>query len=501
MLETVDLKRKLDRATYERSYRPLRDRLSALQRSVYEAGVPVVVVLEGWDAAGKGDAIEKMVGRLDPRGYQVHFTRPPTEEESSRPFLWRFWLRAPERGAMAIFDRSWYGRVLGERVDREVPRRIWGAGYDEINRFEKALADDGAVFVKIFLHLSRAEQRRRLGKMEASELQAWRVTRRDWKANRRYAEHRAAAEEMLARTHTAWAPWTVVPATDRRYRRVRVFEVLAEALERALEAHHARGVATAARKAPARLARRAPGAPLAGVDLSRSLPEARYQALLDRWQTRLRALEVACHQARVPVVIGFEGWDAAGKGGAIKRLAGPLDPRGYVVHPIAAPAGEDATHHYLWRFWRRLPAAGHFAIFDRTWYGRVLVERVEGFAPEPAWRRAYEEIVDFERTLTAAGAVVVKFWLEISRAEQLRRFRDRERDPARRYKITDEDWRNRARWRDYRAAVHDMLARTSSPHAPWTIVEAEEKRWARVRCLRTVAEAIERRLDSGPRGG
>jgi polyphosphate:AMP phosphotransferase len=355
------------------------------------------------------------------------------------------------------------------------------------------LADDGALVVKFFLHLGKAEQRRRLEKMERSRYEAWRVTRRDWKAHARYGAYARAADEMLARTSTAWAPWTVVPATDKRYRRVRVFETLVEALTGALERHHAR--AAAARTAPApKPPRKRLASVLDEVDLGKKLAPARYEQQLERLQTRLRQLEFACYQAKVPVLVAYEGWDAAGKGGNIKRLVGALDPRGYTVLPIGAPRGDESTHHYLWRFWKRVPKAGHLAVFDRTWYGRVLVERVEGFCTEAEWGRAYHEINEFERSLVSEGAVLVKFWLHISKAQQLARFRERQRDPARRYKITDDDWRNRKRWDAYRLAVHEMISRTSTASAPWTIVESEDKRWARIRCLKTVVQAIERRL-------
>jgi len=495
MLDTVDLDRELDRATYERNFRPLRDQLSALQRSLFEAKVPVLLVVEGWDAAGKGDTIEKVLGRVDPRGYEVHVTRAPTEEELLRPYLWRFWNRLPERGTIGIFDRSWYRRVLGERVDGDAPRRVWEPAFEELNTFERMLHDDGALIVKVFLHLGKAEQRRRLQRLERSEYESWRVTRGDWRAHARYARYARAVDEMLERTSTAWAPWTVVPATDKRYRRVRVFETLVEAMTRALERRHQERDATQAAKArPPKRARKLLHSVLDDVDLGKKLAVPRYEAQLKAYQARLRELEFACHEARVPVVVAYEGWDAAGKGGNIKRLVGALDPRGYQVIPIAAPKGDEATHHYLWRFWRKLPKAGHLAVFDRTWYGRVLVERVEGFCAESEWRRAYQEIIEFERSLVGAGTVLVKFWLHVSRAEQLRRFKERQKDPARRYKITDEDWRNREKFDLYHQAVHDMVSQTSTASAPWTIVEAEDKLWARIRCLKTVVDAIERRL-------
>jgi polyphosphate:AMP phosphotransferase len=499
MLETVDLGRAVDRATYQRSFRPLRDRLQALQRQVYEARIPVAVVLEGWDAAGKGDTIEKLVGRLDPRGYKVHAIHAPTPEEAMRPFLWRFWTRVPGRGEIAIFDRSWYHRVLVDRVEGDAPRWLWQQAYAEINAFERMLADDGAAILKFWLHISAGEQRRRFEKIERSKFDSWRVTKKDWKAHRRYPAYHEAAEEMLERTTTPQAPWTIVEATDKHYRRLRVLETIAGGLEEALEAR--RRAPPAARPQPP--ARRKPGARaslrertvLDEVDLSLRMPERRYAKELKRWQARLRELEFTCYERRRPVVVVYEGWDAAGKGGNIKRVIGALDPRGYSVIPIAAPRGDDATHHYLWRFWNRIPKAGHFAIFDRSWYGRVLVERVEGYCTEAEWRRAFHEINEFELALHHFGTVIVKLWLHISKAEQLRRFRERQRLDFKRFKITDEDWRNREKWDRYREAVADAIGRTSTSYAPWTIVEADDKPWSRIKAMRTISEAIAAGLD------
>jgi len=504
MLETVDLGRSVDRAAYERAFRPMRDRLDRLQRQLYEARIPVVVVLEGWDAAGKGDTIEKLVGRLDPRGYKVHAVHAPTPEEELRPFLWRFWTRIPGRGEISIFDRSWYHRVLVDRVEGDAPRWLWQQAYAEINAFERMLADDGTLVVKFWLHISAEEQRRRFRKIERSKYDRWRVTKRDWKAHRRYPAYHEAAEEMLERTHTPQAPWTIVEATDKYHRRLRVFETLARAMEEGLSALARAPVAPpshpapAARRAALRAARRVETPVLDDVDLSRRLPERRYADELKKYQARLRELEFACYERRRPVVAVFEGWDAAGKGGNIKRVIGALDPRGYAVLPFAAPRGDDATHHYLWRFWNRIPKAGHLAIFDRSWYGRVLVERVEGFCADAEWRRAYHEINEFELSLHHYGTVVVKLWLHISRDEQLRRFRERQRLGFKRYKITDEDWRNREKWDLYRLAVADMITNTSTTYAPWTIVEANDKLWARVRTMRAIAEAVERGLGTEP---
>ncbi len=501
MLETLELDKQIDKATYEKSFRPLRDKLDDLQRSVYEAKVPVCIVFEGWDAAGKGDSIEKVVGRLDPRGYKVHPIYAPSEEEAMRPFLWRFWSRIPGKGEIAIFDRSWNYRVLQERVEGTASKREWQSAYNEITQFERMLTDDGVVMVKFWLHISEKEQKKRFKAMEQSKYDRWRVTKQDWKAHEQYEEYLEAAEEMLERTGTAFAPWTAIEATDKHYRRMRVFKAIIDGMQTALDA-----------KAEAAKPKRTPRASVAvpalkemktvldDVDLSKHISEKKYDEELLALQVRLRELQFRCYAERRAVMVACEGWDAAGKGGAIKRIIGSLDPRGYSVIPIAAPKGDEATHHYLWRFWTRIPKAGHFAIFDRTWYGRVLVERVEGFCADAEWRRAYQEIKEFELSLANYGTVLVKFWFHIAPEVQLQRFKEREQLDYKRYKITDEDWRNREKWDLYRTAVADAVTNTSTTYAPWTIVEANDKLWARIRAMRAIAEAIEQGLGGNGNG-
>lgn len=496
MLETLDLDKRIEKDSYDKSFKELRDKLRDLQQETFDAKIPVAVLFEGWDAAGKGDCIEKLVGRLDPRGYKVHPIYEPLPEERLRPFLWRFWTKIPGRGEVAIFDRSWYGRVMVERVDGIATKQQWQSAYNEIAQFERMLTDDGSVIVKFWLHISEKEQRKRFEKIEKSKYDAWRVTKQDWATHQRYDEYLGAAEEMLERTSTAYAPWTIVEAHDKYYRRIKIFKTLADAMQSALNAK-----AEAAK--PVRTARASVSVPalkemetvLDRVDLKKALSEKKFEEELEKYSVRLRALEFKCFEERMPVVIAYEGWDAGGKGGNIRRVIGSLDPRGYSVIPIAAPKGDEATHHYLWRFWRQIPKAGHLAIYDRTWYGRVLVERVEGFCAEAEWRRAYQEIKEFELSLANFGFVIVKFWLHISKEEQLRRFKEREKLEYKRFKITEDDWRNRDKWDLYRAAVVDMITNTSTTWAPWTIVEANDKYWARIKALRTIVEAIEEGLE------
>jgi AMP-polyphosphate phosphotransferase len=503
MLETIDLGKELDRETYKEWIPSLRSNLAIIQRRAFEAGLPVLIVFEGWDAAGKGDSIRNLVHDLDPRGFQVHKVAAPTDEERMWPFLWRAWNRTPARGQIAFFDGSWYNRVLRERKDGEVKRREWQQAYQEISRFERQVSDDGAVVVKLFLHISKKEQKKRFRQMEKSASESWRVTKDDWKHHKEYEQYLAITEEMLERTSTSWAPWTVVESTDRRYRRVKIFQVVTQAIQAGLERIESvkSDSKPASKKKPAD---EKPEGPELGklptvldrADLTQSLEQDDYREKLDTLQDRLRELEFECYRHRLPVIVAYEGWDASGKGGNIKRVTGQLDPRGYDVIPIAAPTGDEATHHYLWRFWKSLPKAGHIAIFDRTWYGRVLVERVEGFIDAPTWSRAFQEINEFEQALDNFGTVLVKFWIHLSKDEQLRRFEERQAVEYKNYKITDDDWRNREKWDDYEEALVEVLERTSTTWAPWTIIEGDDKLWARVRALETIVAAIEKKLDA-----
>ena len=513
MLEKVDLELTLSKARYKQIFTPLQNRLGELQREAHDLGVPLVVLFEGWEAAGKGTCINRLVQRLDPRGFKVHPISGPTEDERLRPFPWRFATRMPRRGRMAVFDRSWYGRVLVKRVERLVSPDTWRQAYDQILQFERQHVDDGAVIVKFWLHISKKEQKRRFKKIRKDPSLAWKVGEAEPREHKRYKAHALAVEEMLERTSTAAAPWTVVEATCSRFARVKVVETLVDAVQQAVHSARAAQEDRTARAAAPEVVdvpgesggkkKRGQSQPPGGkrvtrsdtllerVDLTRELTQEGYTARLRPLQRRLRQLEHEMFQARLPAVIVYEGWDAAGKGGNIKRLVNRLDPRGYEVIPVAAPTREELEHHYLWRFWMQVPKAGHLTIFDRSWYGRVMVERVEGFCQDLEWQRAYQEINEFERMVAGQGTVMVKFWIHISPEEQLRRFKEREGNPHKRWKLTDEDWRNRDRWDVYREAVVDMIQRTSTTYAPWTIIAGNNKFYARIQALETVVAAIE----------
>jgi len=487
MLDKVDLKAKLAKAAFKKTLDELEVRLPAIQRDARAAGVPVIVVFEGWHAAGVGTVISRLLTMLDPRGYRLHNFEEPDEEALLRPPLWRFWVSLPARGAIAVYDGSWYGDVLAAHP------RDHGEVFERLRVFERQLTDDGAVVVKFWLQISKQEQARRFAKMQKKLALAWRIRKGDWRENQRYDEYTGMVDRMLEATSTDYAPWTVVPSHDERYATAQVLETLAGAVERALTAKRS------VKKPKLKAMPRRPG-PLDKADLSLTIDRADYRRELSRLQKKLLRLERLMYLPRIPVVIMYEGWDAGGKGGNIKRLIGGLDHRGIEVIPVAAPEGDEKTHHYLWRFWKHLPKAGHITVFDRTWYGRVLVERLEGFASPAEWKRAYQEINEFEEELTSYGTVLVKFWIHISKEEQLRRFKLREETPHKKWKITDEDWRNRERWDDYYKAVSEMIYRTSTPSAPWTVIEGEQKLYARIKALRTVVAAVESALHAARHG-
>lgn len=493
MLEKIDLSKKVDKKTYRRVMDEAEEKLGLLQRECKDAGIPVILVFEGMGAAGKGVQINRLIQALDPRGFDVYACDRPTEDEQMRPFLWRYWTKTPAKGRIAVFDRSWYRSVQVDRFDGLTREDKLGDAYQDILSFEKQLCDDGTVIMKFFLYIDKDEQKKRFKKLEGSKETSWRVTEEDWNRNKDFDRYLKMNEEMLEKTDTDYAPWVIIEAVDKDYAALKIVSTVMDRLEYELEHRRPEDEKTAQRQ-ESKTRERFKNGVLSGIDLSKSLTEEEYKTRLKKLQKRLAELHSELYRLRIPVVIGFEGWDAGGKGGAIKRLTSNLDPRGYRVNPTAAPNDIEKVHHYLWRFWNSVPKAGHIAIFDRTWYGRVMVERIEGFCSEAEWRRAYQEINEMESHMANAGAVVLKFWLHIDKDEQERRFRERQANPTKQWKITDEDWRNREKWDQYEEAVNEMLIRTSTTYAPWIVVEGNDKRYARVKVLQTVVDALEKKV-------
>lgn len=505
MLEYLDLTQKTRKNEYKEQIVELEYRLAALQREFKERSIPVVVVFEGWEAAGKGNCINRLMRSMDPRGFKAYSLTVRSREEKLRPHLWWYAIRIPKKGYFAIFDRSWYGRVLMDRIEGVQPQHVWAIAYDEIDAFERQLVDAGYVIIKLFCHISKDEQERRFRKMEKDPTEAWKVTPEAWQEHRRYEEYVEAAEEMILKTSTPEAPWTLVESEDRLFMHLKVFRTVIRYMETALEKRS--GEATVARIMGDPMDDRLKAEKLAdarsfwsGFNMDRTIEYERYESQLDKLQKDIRRLHHMMYMERIGACVVFQGWDASGKGGAIRRLLAPLDPRGFEVVTISAPTEIESAHHYLWRFWTRIPKAGHLTIFDRSWYGRVLVERIEGFCSSDEWQRAWQEINEFEQMLTNFHMVVIKFWLHIDRDEQLRRFRDREEKPYKQWKITPEDWRNREKWDQYEIAAAEMIQRTSTAYAPWTVVESNNKLYARIKVLKTCIEAIRTAVeDTRPR--
>lgn len=497
MLEKVDLSKKLNKTEYKMMKDELTPILSQLQRDCKRLDIPVIIAFEGWEGGKKGVLINKLIQALDPRGFKVYATDKETEEERMHPFLWRFWTKTPAKGRMAIFDKSWYRRVLDDCFDEENPHVETLEDYNEIVSFEQQLTDDGVIIIKFFLHISKKEQEKRLKALEANKSSSWQVSEKSWRRHELYDAYSKKYEEVFEKTDTDFAPWHIIEAENQDFASIKIMSTVIEILSQRIGMEMEK--ATTPTKKVQRLDNikvdpRFNSSVLGGIDPNKQISKEEYKERLDVLQDRIRELHNEIYKERIPVVLAFEGWDAGGKGGAIKRLTEKMDPRGYAVIPTASPNDIEKAHHYLWRFWKEMPKDGHIAIFDRTWYGRVMVERIEGFATDEEWSRAYKEMNDMELQLVNNGTVVIKFWLHIDKDEQERRFNERMINPEKQWKITDEDWRNRKKWDAYEVAVDEMLLRTSTSYAPWVVVEANNKYYARLKVLETVVNALDEAL-------
>ncbi|MDP9037174.1 MAG: polyphosphate:AMP phosphotransferase [Myxococcota bacterium] len=496
MFESAELGHAVSKRDYDKEVPGLRSALLDAQLRVRERGeFSIVLLVAGVNGSGTGETVNLLLEWMDPHHVNVHAMGEPTDEERSRPPMWRYWRALPPKGQTGIFFRSWYSDPVTDRVYRRIRAASLVRALAQTTRFERMLVEEGTLLIKLWMHLSKRDQRKRLEKLESSAATAWRVTKRDWRDHERYDEFRRVNEGALRETSTAEAPWTVIDASDARYRDLTVGRLLVNTIEKRLE----RGSRTSPAAKAAALSPLAAvaGAPvdarnvIEALDLSKRMLPGEFDKRFPKQQARLDALSRDKRFRDIAVVLVFEGNDAAGKGGAIRRVTRALDARRYQVVPVGPPTDEERAQPYLWRFWRKIPRKGHFVLFDRSWYGRVLVERVEGLAPEADWMRAYSEIVDFEESLARFGVVVVKFWLAVSKEEQLARFRSREKTPFKRFKIGPDDWRNREKWDAYERAICDVVDRTSTEPAPWHLVEANDKRWARFKVLETIGDAIE----------
>ncbi len=493
MLESAEIGHRVSKRLYAREEPKLREALLNAQFDLSQSGRgPVLLIISGVEAGGRGETANKLTEWMDPRHIRVVAFGDRTAEELAHPPAWRYWRALPPRGKLGIFLNAWYNESTLAHARGDIGDGELHAHLQAIREHEQMLTDEGVVLLKFWIHLSKAAQKKRLQELDRASRTTWRVTRADWDAYRIYSKRHDLWEHLLRETSTGDAPWYVVEGVDERYRYLTVGKILLAVLQ-----------GTLARKRAAPTHPITPTAPsvvdniklIRDLDLSQHVSAKDYERALEKQQGRLARLTRHKRFARRSLVLVFEGVDAAGKGSAIRRVTGALDARQYVSIPVAVPTDEERAHPYLWRFWKNIPPLGGIAIFDRSWYGRVLVERVEGYCSVSDWMRAYSEINQFEEQLVEGGAIVVKFWLQISRAEQLRRFKARERTSFKRFKITPDDWRNRKKWDAYERAVCDMVDRTSTEIAPWTLVEAEDKYFARTKVLKTIADRLKRASD------
>lgn len=467
----------------------LASKLGALQREAQTYKIPVLVIIEGLDASKKGRLINEILLEIDSRSFKVYSTHASHTEPRKYPLLHRFWTHTPAKGRIQFYDRSAYYLVLDSWAEGKLHDEQVEHYWEDINRFERQLHDDGVQIVKIFLTIPKKEQAKRFRRLESNPKTAWRVTPKDWRRHRQYRAYLATVMQMIDQTDQEHARWHVVDTKAFRGALIEVYHRIIDKLESAV--------------AQAKRAKSRPNATKANVWIpykgrnylaetifEPSMDRDIYKRTLKKRQSVIHELVHEVHSREVPVVIVYCGWDAAGKGGCIKRLVQSIDPRGYDVVPIAAPTKLELDHHYLWRFWREMPPRGKITIFDRSWYGRVLVERVESLCSNDEWQRAYQEINEMESHLTDFGTCLIKFWLHIDPETQLARFEARQEDPNKQWKITEEDWRNREKWELYEESVNQMIDQTSAPKAPWRIIPANCKMRARIRTLDTVIASL-----------
>ncbi|MEO5374017.1 MAG: polyphosphate kinase [Alphaproteobacteria bacterium] len=524
MFRTAELGRKVSKEEFSAVATGLRIELVELQQRLRQSGFPTIMVFAGVNGGGKVATVNLLNEWMDPRWIVTRAYDEPTDEERDRPEYWRYWRDLPPKGKIGLFLSSWYSMPM---LDRAYDR-IGDAEFDErLNRiitFEKLLADDGALILKFWMHLGKDAQKKRLKTLEKDPHESWRVTKVDWLHWRMYDKFITASERVIMRTSMAHSLWTLVEGADSRYRTLTVLNTFREAANRHIAdravrrsvvaslgassdgvvALGGRGEAGTGTEVLVAEAPSPPPSPIIAVtrqpsilqclDMTKTISKEEFDIELLKQRGRLNRLYRLAKERRRSTVLVFEGWDAAGKGGTIRRLTAAMDARDYMVVPFGPPTDEERAQHYLWRFWRHLSRAGRVTVFDRSWYGRVLVERVEGFARQDEWLRAFPEINDFEEQLVQHGIILCKYWLHISEDEQEKRFTHRQDIPYKRWKLTEEDWRNRGRWVDYERAVNDMVEHTSTHIAPWTLIEANDKNYARVKAIKVLCRRLEEAL-------
>lgn len=467
----------------------LGERLSRAQRLINNLNIPVLIIVDGWESSGKGFVIKDLVKELNPKHFKVSVFENPTEDENKRPFLWRFWNKLPKKGDIAIYDRSFYFNVFndlsltGEALDKDIR---------DISSIEKLLLDDDTIIIKFFLHQKEKTQQKRIDKLKEDEDRSFMISERDEEQYENYGDYLNHFDTVLNKSDFTFSKWHVVSSENKKDASDNILgmtiDLIHEGIDRIMGMENG-GLRKELRDYSPQ------EKPLEKVNLKLELDDEEYDKLKDDLQMEAQRVAFRLYTAGIPTVMVFEGVDASGKGGAIERLTREMDPRGYEVLTTAAPSEDEKAHHYLWRFYKDFPQKGDMKIFDRSWYGRVMVERVEQFADMEEWDRAYNEINEMEQHLHNFNTLILKFFIYIDKEEQLRRFKSRETEPDKVFKLTDEDWRNREKWTDYIEAMNEMLVRTDTDYAPWIIVEGQQKKYARIKVLQTFIEQAGKILD------
>ena len=487
MLESFEKAEKISKSDYNDELNRLRTELINAQYEFKKYKRPMILILTGLDGAGKGDLVNFMADIMDTRLLETSTFWQETDEEKERPYYYRFWNAMPQGGKLSIYFNGWYDKTIRRALEDGDSPEAFTKGLEEAADLEKMLALDGTVIVKVWAHISKKEQKKRHEKLVKKTEKSEEISKRALWYFSKYDRIVECAEAAYKATHNEFAPWEVIDCTDRRTREIRFLQIILNHMNRALKA-----------QMPKSRTENLTGLSFPNVlgSLKQS-PETDpkiYRNELDALVEDLKPLAWEAFRKGLSTMIVFEGWDAAGKGGAIRRLLRAFDMRLSKVTSIAAPTSEELSRHYLWRFWRQVPRAGRIAIFDRSWYGRVLVERLEKITPPADWFRGYSEINSFEKHLSDRGVHLVKFFLHITDEEQLARFKERQEIPWKQHKITDEDWRNREKNGEYLDAYNEMFFKTSTKHAPWTIVPANDKRGARIEVLKHLKTSFTKML-------
>lgn len=488
MLRDFETKKREDKTALSSEIKKMQEQLLAQQQLLMQSKLPVIVMIEGWAAAGKGSLIKELISELDPRFYHVESPKVLSEADERYPFLYQYMNAIPVNGKVTFLNSGWMENNVRKYLRHEINKDEYRRRIRQVNAFERQLRDAGYIILKLFLHINKSEQYERLYHLVEEPATEWRVDREDLWQHKEYKRFMECYDDFMEKTSEI-VGWHILDANHHRTATRDALRLIVRRIDRGVQEGRFEGIALEEDYPLKEMPK------LCDIDLSPTIDDAEYKKELKRLQTRISELHNIIYRKKIPVIICYEGWDAAGKGGNIRRLTYALDPRGFDVHPIASPLPHELSRHYLWRFYTRLPKTGHICIFDRTWYGRVMVERLESFCSEKEWRRAYHEINEFERMLTDWGAVVLKFWIHIDKDTQLARFTDRQNTPEKQWKITDEDWRNREKWDDYEGAVNEMLSKTSTKNAPWHIIESNDKKYARIKTLKIIVKALEKACD------